>query len=71
MHAQLAALAQASVTQLRDAIRRVTVAHVHAAEDRNEQEFLAGVSVSDSTWADWEETTIDVRQVAHTGASHV
>jgi len=70
MQAQLAALAQASVSQLRDAIRRVTVAHAHAAQqERMAQEFLAGVEVSDSTWADWEETRIDVHQV-HTGASH-
>ena len=70
MHAQLAAIAQASVAQLRDAIRRVTVLHAHAAEERDEHEFLAGVTVIDSTWADWEETTIDVR-LAHAGASHV
>lgn len=60
MRVQLAALAQASVQQLRDAIRRVTAAHA-AAEHLDEDEFLAGVDVSHSSWNDWEETSFDVR----------
>lgn len=63
MQTQLAALAQASVLQLRDAMRRVTTLHALQADDRDSQAFLAGVDVSDSTWSDWEETSFDVRQI--------
>ncbi|WP_422013744.1 hypothetical protein [Roseateles sp.] len=63
MQTQLAALAQSSVLQLREAIRRVTLVHVAAAQQRDEQELLAGVEVSESTWREWEETTIDVHQI--------
>lgn len=62
MNVQLASLAQASVLQLRDAIRRVTSAHAHTAEDLLQDEFLAGVEASDASWADWQETNFDVRQ---------
>lgn len=62
MHTHLATLAQASVLQLRDAIRRATATHL-PADGRNEQAFLAGVEVSDSTWGEWEETTFDVRHI--------
>jgi hypothetical protein len=58
----LASLAQASVVQLRDAIRRVTALHARTAEEVLEDEFLAGVEASDVSWADWEETSFDVRQ---------
>lgn len=63
MQAQLAALAQASVLQLRDAIRRVTLLHAQVEEERDEQAFLVGVEVSGSTWAEWEETNFDVRHI--------
>lgn len=65
MHAQLAALAQASVLQLRDAMRRVTALHTQAkeGEERDEPAFLAGVEVSGSTWAEWEQTNLDVRHI--------
>lgn len=62
MNVQLATLAQASVLQLRDAIRRVTSAHAHTAEDLLEDEFLAGVEATETTWVDWQETHFDVRQ---------
>lgn len=62
MNAQLATLAQASVLQLRETIRRVTSAHAHTAEEQLEDEFLAGVEASDACWADWQETNFDVRQ---------
>lgn len=55
-------MANASVQQLRDTIRRVTTAHVSAADQLDEAEFLAGVEVSDTTWGEWEDTTVDVRQ---------
>lgn len=61
MHAQLAALAHASVLQLREAIHRVTRLHMQTANPRNEQDLLSGVDVCDSSWAEWEETVIDVR----------
>ncbi|KQW49540.1 MULTISPECIES: hypothetical protein [unclassified Roseateles] len=60
---KLADLAQASVQQLREAIRRVTLANVPVADQLDEDEFLAGVVVTDSSWADWEETNFDVRQI--------
>ncbi len=58
----LASLAQASVLQLRDAIRRATSLHASSAEELLEDEFLAGVEASDVSWSDWEETNFDVRQ---------
>lgn len=60
----LAALAQASVQQLREAIRRVTALHAPPGEptERDPEEFLFGVDVSEAGWTDWEETTFDVRQ---------
>lgn len=61
MNLQLAALAQASVLQLREAIHRITSVHQQAAEARDENDLLSGVEVSDSTWDAWEETIIDVR----------
>lgn len=62
MHAQLATLAHASVLQLREAIRRVTATHL-PPDGRNEQRFLEGVVVKDSTWGEWEDTTFDVRRL--------
>lgn len=62
MHHQLATFAHASILQLRDAIRRATATHL-PADGRNEQSFLAGVEVSDSTWGEWQETAFDVRQI--------
>ncbi|WP_235537984.1 hypothetical protein [Pelomonas sp. Root1217] len=59
---QLATLAQASVLQLRDAIRRATATSL-PADGRNAEAFLAGVEVRDSSWAEWEETSFDVRQL--------
>jgi len=64
MPTQFAALAQASVTQLRDTLRRrAAPPPVQPAQERNAQEFLAGVEVSDSTWSDWQETHFDVRNI--------
>ena len=57
----LATLAQASVDQLRDAIRRVTSLHAATAADQLEDEFLAGVQASEVSWTDWEETSCDGR----------
>lgn len=57
----LASLAQASVEQLRDAIRRVTSLHAVSAEELLQDEFLAGVEASEVGWSDWEETSFDVR----------
>lgn len=65
MHAQLASLAHASVIQLRDAIRRATATHV-PADGRDEERFLGGVVVKDSTWGEWQETVFDVRQTGAT-----
>lgn len=62
MNVQLASLAPASVLQLRDAMRRVTSAHAHSAEDLLQDEFLAGVEASDASWADWADW-----QEAHAG----
>ncbi|MGQ3051482.1 MAG: hypothetical protein ACT6S0_06830 [Roseateles sp.] len=59
---QFASLAQASVQQLRDAIRRLTVAHAAAAHDGDEQAFPAGADDSRSGWTDWEDTSFDVRR---------
>lgn len=63
MHAQLASLAQASVIQLRDAIRRATATHV-PADGRDDERFLGGVVVKDSTWGEWQETAFEVRRTA-------
>lgn len=62
MNVQLATLAQASVLQLREAIRRITSAHAHSAEDLLQDEFLAGVEASEASWSDWQETQFDVRK---------
>lgn len=62
VRAPLATLAQASVQQLRDVIRRVTTLHAATAEEQLEDEFLAGVEASEVSWSDWEETSFDVRQ---------
>jgi hypothetical protein len=62
VHANFATLAHASVTQLRDAIRRATATHL-PADGRDGERFLEGVVVKDSTWGEWEETTFDVRQL--------
>jgi hypothetical protein len=61
---RLTTMANASVQQLRDAIRRVTTAHAASVDLLDEAEFRAGVEVSDSTWGEWEDTTFDVRQHA-------
>ncbi|MBW8845352.1 MAG: hypothetical protein JF607_10290 [Burkholderiales bacterium] len=63
MPAQLATLAQASVLQLRDALRRVTSLHAHAARERDEQAFLVGVEISGSAWAERAETNFDIRDI--------
>jgi hypothetical protein len=65
MHVQLASLAQASVLQLRDAIRRATATHV-PADGRDGERFLEGVVAKDSAWGEWQETTFDVKQIAAT-----
>jgi hypothetical protein len=62
MNVQLATLAQASVLQLREAIRRVTSAHAQTAEEQLQDEFLAGVETTDASWDDWQETSFDVRK---------
>ncbi|MFG6489752.1 hypothetical protein ACG04R_23955 [Roseateles sp. BYS78W] len=62
MHVQLATLAHASVLQLRDAIRHATFTHL-PPDGRDEERFLDGVVVKDSTWGEWEETAFDVRHV--------
>jgi hypothetical protein len=62
MNVQLATLAQASVQQLREVIRRVTSAHAHSAEELLQDEFLAGVEATEASWSDWQETDFDVRQ---------
>lgn len=58
----IAALAQASVQQLRDVLRRVTALHAQAAEPLPENEFLAGVEAEELSWSDWQETSFDVRR---------
>lgn len=59
MHVQLASLAHASVIQLRDAIRRVTLTHV-ATDGRDAERFLDSVVVKESTWGEWAETAFDM-----------
>lgn len=59
---QLSNLAQASVLQLREALRRVTALHAATAEELLEDEFLAGVEAGGAIGIDWEETSFDVRQ---------
>ena len=65
MNIQLATLAQASVLQIRDALRRVTNLHAGAnavePEQLLEQEFLAGLEAGETGWNSWEETSFDVR----------
>lgn len=63
MHTQLASLAHASVIQLRDTIRRVTLTHV-ATDGRDAERFLDSVVVTESSWAEWADTAFDVRQIA-------
>jgi hypothetical protein len=63
MHTQLASLAHASVIQLRDTIRRVTLAHV-ATDGRDAERFLDSVVVKEASWGDWVDTAFDVRQIA-------
>lgn len=58
----LATLAQASVLQLREALRRVTALHLVPAEAPPEDEFFPGVEAGEMSWSDWEETNFDVRQ---------
>jgi len=66
MNIQLATLAQASVLQIRDALRRVTSLHSVAFQVEPEQllehEFLAGLEAGETCWNSWEETSFDVRQ---------
>lgn len=59
---RLATMANASVQQLRDTIRRVTTAHAVAADRFDEAELPDAVEASDSTWGEWEDTTFDVRK---------
>ncbi|MCY4745669.1 hypothetical protein NYO99_11855 [Pelomonas sp. UHG3] len=63
MRTQLASLAHASVIQLRDTIRRVTLTHV-ATDSRDAERFLDSVVVKESSWGDWVDTAFDVRQIA-------
>ncbi|KQW50735.1 MULTISPECIES: hypothetical protein [unclassified Roseateles] len=57
-----ATLAQTSVQQLRDALRRLTSIHAAAAHDGDEEPFPAGAEDSRSSWTEWEETSFDVRR---------
>jgi hypothetical protein len=59
---QFATFAQASVQQLRNAIRRLTAAHAAAAPDADEEAFPARADDSRSGWTDWEDTSFDVRR---------
>lgn len=59
----LTAVAHAPLQQLRDAIRRLTTAPLTCADQLDEEAFLAGVDVRESTWAEWEETTFEVRHI--------
>jgi hypothetical protein len=61
MHAQFVTLAQASVLQLRDAIRRATATQL-PADGRNGEAFLAGVEVRDSSWGEWLDTAYEVKR---------
>ncbi len=63
MHAQLASLAQVSVIQLRDTIRRVTLTHV-ATDGRDAERFLDSVVVKAPTWGEWADTAFDVHQIS-------
>jgi hypothetical protein len=58
----LAALALSSVHQLGEAVRRMMSTLDAPDEPSDEDEFLAGVEVSEASWSDWEETSFDVRQ---------
>ena len=60
MHVQLATLAQASVLQLRDALRRATATQLPAA-GRTGEAVLAGVEVRDSTWGEWLDTAYEMK----------
>jgi len=65
MHVQLATLAQACVPQLREALRRLTVAHACAAQGPLPA-AEAGADAGRATRAtaiDWEETCFDVHQI--------
>ncbi|MCE4554724.1 hypothetical protein [Pelomonas cellulosilytica] len=57
MHMPLAALAPASVLQLRDTLRRVTALYAPADNARDKTAFLTGVEVTDSSWGEWERAT--------------
>ena len=68
MHIQLASLAQASILQLRDAIRRATGTHL-PADGRDAERFLDSVIVKESAWGEWADTAFDVRP-APVGCGH-
>ncbi|MBI3350477.1 MAG: hypothetical protein HY020_25180 [Burkholderiales bacterium] len=63
MHIQLATLAQASVLQLRDVLRRTTALHVHAAGERHAEKAPAAVKPGNLPCVEWQETDFDVRHI--------
>ncbi len=63
MHAQFTALAQASVLQLRDALRRATARPGDRAEIKSPAEAEGVEAVADLRWCEWQETNFDVRHI--------
>lgn len=61
MHFQLATLAQVSVLQLRDTLRRVTDAHAHAADKPPQAAPLPDSPPGDDAAHGWADTSFDVR----------
>ena len=61
MQTHLAALAHASVLQLREALRRVTALHPLAAPTACEPQAPCADDANVPAWAEWEETTFDIR----------
>ncbi|MDR7331240.1 hypothetical protein ABIC83_000842 [Roseateles asaccharophilus] len=55
-------MANASVQQLRDTVRRVTTAHATAADPFDKAECPSAVEPGEPTRGEWEDTTFDVRQ---------
>ena len=64
--AELLLIASGSYLHVRAALSqfmRRTPAQI-AADQAQAAEFLTGVEVTESTWAEWEDTTVEIHRVA-------
>lgn len=63
MHIPLQPLAQASVRQIRDGMRRLNMLHEPVSRSAEPRKFWGAIELPKPDAAAWEDTEIDVRRV--------